>query len=372
MYIEVFFNNKIIKVPKCIFQYISNKYLDILSILRLRQVNKALNSIIVYNLYDIPKKIRIKITNDVIKQHKHVKYLHLMNNGKVDDINCLQNLVKLHASWKISHASIKNLVNIEDLDIQNTCIDNVDHMNKLKRITVNKLVNLNNNHNNLEELIDNNFYYYEYDLFCPPHTINNLKYLKKNFGNRNLNIQNLEYLTCVNLQNITQSDFEKFSTCKFLKHVIIETPKMIILHTLNNFSMLVELEISSYHMKLNECIQPSDNLQLYLQNLQILKLKRLCPFWTNFPDKYELIDILTKFLNSSDKLNTIHLDNIILHTDKKEIQHFLKKYGFENRTSLCNMKMIFLKGNKLITHRKYVEIKKDKKLARQINNNKKN
>jgi hypothetical protein len=70
------------------------KYLDFdfISKIRLRQTCKRLYKLQIHDFENVPQVIICRLRNDILLQHKHIKYLSLHNNKHVTDINCLKNL----------------------------------------------------------------------------------------------------------------------------------------------------------------------------------------------------------------------------------------------------------------------------------------
>jgi hypothetical protein len=65
------------------------EYLDFISKIRLRQTCKRLYILEIHDFLNVPHVITCRLTDEVILQHKHIKYLSLYLNKYVTDINHL-------------------------------------------------------------------------------------------------------------------------------------------------------------------------------------------------------------------------------------------------------------------------------------------
>src|ERR1700733_3439505 len=66
--------------------------------IKLRQVNKKFHeNLHMTDFYNINKKYLKRLTDAILKNHKHIKYLDVHKNPKVTTVNDMLNLKKLNA-----------------------------------------------------------------------------------------------------------------------------------------------------------------------------------------------------------------------------------------------------------------------------------
>ena len=145
-------------IPIEIWQIILNLN-DIKSQLMMRMVCELFYKLNIYDLLNIPKKFKRKLTNNIISQHINLRYLYAgkhtkitqekinilnlyelnaNNNLNIYNINHMNNLEKLKACGHsgIGNKGIKN-VNLKNLHISyNMNICNLNHMTNLKKLYV--------------------------------------------------------------------------------------------------------------------------------------------------------------------------------------------------------------------------------------------
>ena len=132
------------------------------------------NKLRIYDLYDIPKKYKDKLNDEILKKFPYIKYLDAKSNQNIKNINNLTYLQKLNASYYMADKDIKDL-NLIELNIDgNVNITNLNHMTNLKKLSAIGFCGIHNDsikNLNLEEL----------DLHCNPHitNLNHMKNLKK-------------------------------------------------------------------------------------------------------------------------------------------------------------------------------------------------
>lgn len=125
-----------IYIPLRIWQSIL-EYLDFLSKIRLRQVSKKLYQLSIYDFDNIPFEYKPKLTDEILLQHKNIKYLNTNNNHNITDVNHLTLLTKLKAEGKcgISDSGISDCINLKDLRVLgNSKITHVNHCLQLKKL----------------------------------------------------------------------------------------------------------------------------------------------------------------------------------------------------------------------------------------------
>src|SRR5436309_652283 len=112
-------------------------YCDFLSKIRLRQVCKFLyNNLQIIDFYHIDDKYLDKLTDDILKNYNHIKYLNAYNNSKISDVNWMINLKELNArdNCVINQKGIQNL-NLIKLNVRyNSKITDVSMMTLLKEL----------------------------------------------------------------------------------------------------------------------------------------------------------------------------------------------------------------------------------------------
>lgn len=114
-------------------------WLDLKSIIRLMQTcHYFCDNLYVIDLCNIDYKLKIKITDTVLKQKKfmNIKYLDASNNRYVTTVNHFDKLVVLNAEGSecgIDQKGISKLENLEELHLFfNFNITDINHLKKLK------------------------------------------------------------------------------------------------------------------------------------------------------------------------------------------------------------------------------------------------
>jgi hypothetical protein len=126
--------------------------LDFLSKIRLKRVSKNLNSLEIYDFYNIEKKYLRLLNDQILSKYYFIKYLDASYNNNITNVNHMYNLQKLKTNNSgITNDGIKN-VNLVELNASsNEKIIDVNHMTNLKilnafgksGITNNGIKNLN-------------------------------------------------------------------------------------------------------------------------------------------------------------------------------------------------------------------------------------
>lgn len=120
-------------MPPEIWQMILD-YCDFLSKIRLRQICKSLYvHMRIVDFYNIEDKYVENLNDDILKQHSYIKYLNAFDNANITDVNHLEHLEILDASWNCGiHSSGIKKINPKKLDANgNPRIKNISHMNNL-------------------------------------------------------------------------------------------------------------------------------------------------------------------------------------------------------------------------------------------------
>jgi hypothetical protein len=112
-------------------------YLRFVDKIIFRRVCKHFRSFKLTTFYNIEKRYRSRLTNDILKQYKDIKQLDLRDNQLVTDLNYLTNLKKLNIKCNhvIHNEGIKEL-NLEVLIARGSNITKFNHMTNLKKLDI--------------------------------------------------------------------------------------------------------------------------------------------------------------------------------------------------------------------------------------------
>lgn len=187
--------------------------LDFLSQIRLRQTCKYLNLLSIIDFYNIPFKYTQLLTNEILEQHRNIKYLNISSNNNITTVNALKFLTKLDISdCIISNSGITNCYNLTELDASyNPYITNINHLTELTKLFANYTCGITDNGlSNCTQLIE-------------LHILHNSKITDINHC---VNLQILEdYKSsllpsgrqgCINLKSITSSNSDPFNSNEVL------------------------------------------------------------------------------------------------------------------------------------------------------------
>ena len=172
------------------------EFLDFISKIRFRQISKYfINNFYIHDFYGLDKIYLEKLTEKILISYPKIKYLDIMENKSIQNINFLSNLYRLAISDKFQNQF--DNYNLRELNICNYIITNLKYFTKLDKLILNNspITNSDLDYLNLRELclID-----------CQVSNINHMTRLKKLFISRNSKIQNS------NIQNLelTKLDIE--------------------------------------------------------------------------------------------------------------------------------------------------------------------
>ena len=118
------------EIPLCVLQYIADKYLNFNDIINIIKINKKCNRIKIKDFYNIPDKIKNKLTNEILNKYNDIEKLDANNNPKITNINHLEKLKTLcaYGDCGINNEGIKNLTNLKYFDAShNQKITNINH-----------------------------------------------------------------------------------------------------------------------------------------------------------------------------------------------------------------------------------------------------
>src|SRR5439155_27218335 len=109
-------------------------YLDFISQIRIRQVSKLFYKFDIIDFYNIPKKIKNKLSDNYLKNYKNINFLNINRLSYITD-EIIKTMIELKilniSDTNISDISIKNKIKLTFLDMRGN-----------KQITDNGLKNL--------------------------------------------------------------------------------------------------------------------------------------------------------------------------------------------------------------------------------------
>jgi len=134
--------------PPEVWQIILEYSDDFLAKIRLRQVCKdTYNHLRIIDFYHIEDQFLIKLNDNIIKQHQYIKYLFAFDNTNITDVNHLDYLEELDASWDcgIHSQGLKNITSLKVLDVNgNPHVKNIKHMSKLEKLHAKSICGIGN------------------------------------------------------------------------------------------------------------------------------------------------------------------------------------------------------------------------------------
>jgi len=123
-------------------------YSDFLTKIRIRQICKELYiHLRIIDFYHIEDQFLIKLNDDIIKQHPYIKYLFAFDNSNITDINHLEHLEVLDASWEcgIHSQGLKNITSLKVLDVNgNPRVKKINQMTKLEKLHAKSICGIGN------------------------------------------------------------------------------------------------------------------------------------------------------------------------------------------------------------------------------------
>ena len=379
-------------------------FLDFLSKIRFRQISKYfLDNFYIHNLYDLNYIFLEKISEQILISHPKIKSLNILENGSIQNIDCLSNLQNLAVSYKfknqftnynlkklkISNYLIKNLkyfTKLEKLKITNTglsnsdfdglnlrqlniiCdnISNINHMTRLKKLYIcqnSKIQNSNIQNLNLVKLdIESCFGITEINF------LTNLRYLRLNnniiYNLSNINLTELiiigyisDFSHMTNLTNLTIMGDTKINLSKInLSELYIQGNYSDFSHMTN----LIKLDMANYRhqISLNNLynLKYLDCNSANIQDQDILNInpEKIIISYTKITDISHLTNLRELDADNSKitKITNLNLEKININgkTNIKKINLPKLKYLTAHITSLeeldCpNLVQLYCSGN---------------------------
>lgn len=224
-------------------------YCDFLSKIRFRQVNKLAYLLEIHDFYYINWKYLDKLTEDILRNYKFIRYLDISNNENIFDISYLTNLEILNAGNEcgLDNFSLTKFNLVKLYANNNSKITNVNGMKRLKILHANDncgiddkgienldLIELSINRNkkiiNIEHLKNLKTLNISDNLIFSENNIQNKK-LEKLFATNCINVKNVSHLKKLNvlyadgecgidkngIKNLKLKIFLKFGNKKFKK-----------------------------------------------------------------------------------------------------------------------------------------------------------
>jgi len=126
------------QAPPEVWQIVLDYSYDFLTKIRLRKVCRDMYiHLRIIDFYHIEDEYLLKLNDEVLQQHPYIKYLFAFDNSNVININHLENLEVLDASWDcgIHSFGMKQLTKLKKLDANgNPRIKNISQLTRLEEL----------------------------------------------------------------------------------------------------------------------------------------------------------------------------------------------------------------------------------------------